>query len=421
MQLLIACSTFALSVALAVRRPSISPTRRLSPSAAALGGVVCLLVAGLVSLRDLSSTAGLLWRPLATILSILVTTLAAERTGTIDAVAARVLGARATSVSGLFRSVFLLSFAIATILSNDAAILLLTPLVLTFVRHRFPSHPGLLIPFAFAVFMAAGVAPLVTSNPMNVVMASAVGLDFNRYAATMVPIACAGSAVTYLLLRRMFAAHLGAVVGAPLVALRPAPFTPNQRRMLALLVAVAATYPVVALIANSAIWAAAAAGAAVAVWIALRDRPDASVVTLIRQGGDAWDVLLFLPAVLILAIGLRNAGLTDLLTAWYQGAGVGLVGVTAAVGSAAINNHPMAFINLMALEPASSDPQLILAALIGGDLGPRLLPTGSLAGLLWIAACRRLGVHVSPLRFMCVGVLLTVPALLASLALLAVM
>ena len=189
--------------------------------------------------------------------------------------------------------------------------------------------------------------------------------------------------------------------------------------MLVVLAAVAATYPFVAVLDGSPIWAVAAAGAAAALWLAARDRR-VSPLALLRQGGGMWDVLVFLPAVFVLAIGLRNAGLTDLLASWYQGAGIGLVGATSAIGSAALNNHPMAFINLMTLAPSGSDADLFLAALIGGDLGPRLVPTGSLAGLLWLEACRRLDVLVTPLEFMRVGMLLTVPALLVSLVWLAV-
>jgi Na+/H+ antiporter NhaD/arsenite permease-like protein len=64
----------------------------------------------------------------------------------------------------------------------------LTPLVLAFVRGRYPGYPGLLVPFAFAVFMAAGVAPFVVSNPMNMIVASYASLNFNDYTASMLPI-----------------------------------------------------------------------------------------------------------------------------------------------------------------------------------------------------------------------------------------
>ena len=44
----------------------------------------------------------------------------------------------------------------------------------------------------------------------------------------------------------------------------------------------------------------------------------------------------------------------------------------------------------LALRSLGSDTQWrTLAALVGGDLGPRFLPMGSLAGLLWIEMARR--------------------------------
>ena len=130
--------------------------------------------------------------------------------------------------------------------------------------------------------------------------------------------------------------------------------------------------------------------------------------------------MIFLPAVFVLSIGLRNVGLVDLLTAWYRDAGVWVIGGTAAIGSAALNNHPMALVNMLALEARRSEgSHQFLAALVGGDLGPRLLPTGSLAGLLWFECCRQLGVHISAGRFVAIGAFLTLPTLVVSLAMLA--
>ena len=61
----------------------------------------------------------------------------------------------------------------------------------------------------------------------------------------------------------------------------------------------------------------------------------------------------------------------------------------------------------------------IFAALIGGDLGPRFLPTGSLAGLLWLDLLRRHAVDIRLRQFVGVGTVVTVPALAVSLAILA--
>ena len=415
MQLLIACSTVAVTLTLAVSRPKLGPTVRVTPAAAAIAGMLCLFLAGTVQPQDLLTSIGVLWRPLLTILAIMITTAAAARTGVIDVVAQRMLGPRAASVPALFRAVFVLGLLTASLLSNDAAILLLTPIVLTFVRSRYPDRPRLLVPFAFAVFMAAGVAPFVTSNPMNMVVASYAGLNFNAYAAVMLPIALAGSMASYLVLARLFAADLA--VSSPAVdAVPAAPLRVTQRRMLLLLAAVTATYPCVAVFDGAAIWAVALAGAMVALWLTWRE-VHVSPLRIVSRG-VAWDVLIFLPAVFVLATGLRNVGLVDAVALWYRDAGVGAIGITSALGSAVLNNHPMALINMLALEEHTGVLPF-LAALIGGDLGPRLLPTGSLAGLLWLESCRRLGVAVSAARFAAVGVLLTVPALLVSLMLLA--
>ena len=163
----------------------------------------------------------------------------------------------------------------------------------------------------------------------------------------------------------------------------------------------------------------AATGAALALAVArgiAGDRP-----TEILRRDVAWNVLAFLGSVFVLAVGLRNAGLVDVLARVYADAGVVVIGFTAAAGSAVLNNHPMAIINMMALESASrADLRAILAALVGGDLGPRLLPIGSLAGLLWLEACRRHGVRIPITLFVRVGVVVTVPTLVVSLLILTV-
>jgi Na+/H+ antiporter NhaD/arsenite permease-like protein len=70
-------------------------------------------------------------------------------------------------------------------------------------------RPDLVVPFAFAVFSAAGVAPLVISNPMNMIVAVYAGIGFNEYAARMAPIALAGRGAAYFLLCDRFTQPAG--------------------------------------------------------------------------------------------------------------------------------------------------------------------------------------------------------------------
>ena len=77
----------------------------------------------------------------------------------------------------------------------------------------------------------------------------------------------------------------------------------------------------------------------------------------------------------------------------------------------------MSLLNMMALgDHGGSRP--LLAALVGGDIGPRLLPIGSLAGLLWMDLLRRSGVEISIGKFFRLGTLILVPTLTLSLVML---
>jgi arsenical pump membrane protein len=113
-------------------------------------------------------------------------------------------------------------------------------------------------------------------------------------------------------------------------------------------------------------------------------------------------------------------GAVDLLASIYRCAATGsgrqlaTIGVTSAIGSALIDNHPMSILNMMAID-ASHDPRPLLAALVGGDIGPRLLPIGSLAGLLWMDLLRRSGVEIGIGRFVRLGTIVLIPTLAASL------
>ena len=252
---------------------------------------------------------------------------------------------------------------------------------------------------------------------MNMVVAEYAHINFNQYASWMVPIAVAGWLIAYPILRLIFARQLAKPTPSSSPSLAPAKLSTNQRTMIALLGVVFCLYPIMALVDGHAIWVVAVLGALGALLLASRDDEVELGDLLVKT--VAWDIFVFLLCVYVIAIGLRNVGLTDLLAQFYAEAGIGRIGSTAAVGSAILNNHPMSLINLMALESIPNAGQReILAGLIGGDLGPRLLPIGSLAGLLWIAACKRFGVEVSLRRFMSVGLMVTIPTMAASLVLL---
>jgi len=410
-------SALAVTLGLALRRPVLPPGLRIGPGLAAGLGVTILAVAGGLRGGDVAEAVNVLWRPLVALASIMVMTGVAARTGLFARLAALVLARGTAGATRLFGLVFALSLATAAVFNNDAAILVLTPVVVTLVRELYPDAPSLLPPFAFAVFMAAGVAPFLTSNPMNTVVAVAAGIDFNAYAGRMLPVALVAAAVTFLVLRWVFAAELAAA--PPVTPGQPAgaPWSVAQRRSLVLVLVVLVAYPVAALV-GLPVHLIAAAGATLALglaWWHRAGRPHEVVRTAV-----AWEVIAFLLGMFLLAKGLQHIGVVEQLRELYRAGGTPVVGTTSAVGSALINNHSMALTNLLAIQDlAGGRHDAYLAALVGGDLGPRLLPIGSLAGMLWLTVLDRLGVPVPLRQFVLVGAVVTVPSLAVALGVLA--
>lgn len=406
-------STVAVTLGLVVARPRLGARIRVSPAAAALAGVAALAAVGSVRVADVAWAAQTMWRPLVGIVAIMVMTGVARRLGVLERLAELVFVRARGSATRLFALVFAFGALTAAVLNNDSAILLLTPLVVDAARRR---RPELVVPLAFAVFLSAGVAPLIVSNPMNMVVASYAGIGFNEYATRMALPALAGGAVTFVAARLFFhraLAGAGAERGAADDASR-APFEKRQRVALATLAAVVLSYPVVSWFGGP-VWVVAVVGAVAMLAVAWRAR--VSPLAIARDEVHK-DTLVFLVAALVLSIGLRNVGVVERLAHIYDGASPMRIGAVSALGSAILNNHPMSHLNMFALAANDAAHASVLAALVGGDLGPRLFPMGSLAGLLWLEMLRRAGVDVGVRRFLVVGAIATVPALAASLALL---
>lgn len=126
-----------------------------------------------------------------------------------------------------------------------------------------------------------------------------------------------------------------------------------------------------------------------------------------------WRVVLAVSGLFITVEALQQHGLDSALTsATGSGEGVGdllrLTGV-AAVSANLVNNLPA----FLALEPVADSAHRLVALLIGTNVGPHILPWGSLATVLWMQRCRARGVEVPMREFMLVGVI-GVPVVLAA-------
>jgi arsenical pump membrane protein len=420
MEQAVAYSTLALTVTLAVSRPRLGIRGlRFTPGTAALLGVVVLLLAGILTPNEMLTSAVLQWRPLLALTSIMVMTGVVHEVGAFERLAMKIEAyARRTSPARAFTLVFFVSVVTPSLLNNDAAILLLTPLVVALTRRVYPNRPDVTVAFAFAVFLAPGVAPFVISNPMNMIVAEFAGISFNAYASVMVPISIAGALLTFAILRLHFHKLLASAETSPGTSTSTSPHRAERPAVL-LLLAVFAAYPVAAAI-NAPIWGVSVGGA-IASLVLARVYRIAPARRLVRHVSP--DILVFLWGVFLVVVGLRHVGVVDRLAEVYRSTPpgslheIGVVGGVAALGSAIVDNHPMSILDMMAIGPGGSS-RTLLAALIGGDIGPRLLPIGSLAGLLWMDLLRRSSVEITIGRFVRLGTLVLMPTLTVSLAML---
>lgn len=314
--------------------------------------------------------------------------------------AAAVLARRAGHAPvATFRRVFVLAAVTTAILSLDATVVLLTPVIVaTIVRRRLAARPQI-----YACGHLANSASLLmpVSNLTNLLAFAATGLSFLSFTALMALPWLVAVAVEYAVLRRIFAADLTGQAAQVLTEPHPTPWW-----ALAVVALTVAGFAVGSPIGLAPVWPAAA-GAMV---LALRRlvRRTSSVNDIIESANLPFALFIFGLAVLVR--GVAESGLSDLLSAILPtgdslGALLAVAGVAAVLANL-VNNLP-ATLALLPVATLIGTPA-ILAVLIGVNVGANLTYVGSLANLLWRRVLAPSGDAPSATSFTAIG-LLTVP------------
>ncbi|WP_329415959.1 SLC13 family permease [Streptomyces sp. NBC_00704] len=415
-------------------RPRLRSTALNTPLAETLS--ICLLAASLVwaVLRPAGRSEALIAVPAAAVAVALGAVspqhalAEAERLGPVVGFLAAVLVlAHLCDVEGLFTacgawmarraagrprrllvSVFALASVVTAVLSLDATVVLLTPVVFaTAARMGVRSRPHV---YACAHLSNTASLLLPVSNLTNLLAFEASGLSFTRFAALMALPWVVAIGAEYLVFRRFFADDLPDAGGGSDDG--PAPELP-----LFALVTVACTlagFVVASAVGMEPAWAAFAGALVMAVRALVRRR--ATPVAVVRAAAPG-----FLAFVLALGIVVRavvDNGLAGALRhALPGGSGpLALLGVAAlaAVLANLINNLPAVLVLVPLAAPAGAGA--VLAVLLGVNIGPNLTYAGSLATLLWRRVVQEREERVGTGEFTRLGLLTTPAALIAAVA-----
>ena len=403
-------SVIALAAVLAwaVTRPRGWPEAVAAVPAAAL-----VIATGAIPLDDAGAEARQLGPVIGFLAAVLVIAQLCADEGLFRACGAWMARGSGGRPRSLLVQVFAVAAVTTAVLSLDATVVLLTPVVfVTAARLRIRSQP-----YMYACTHLANSASLLlpVSNLTNLLAFSASGLSFGRFAGLMALPWLAAIGVEYVALSLFFRDDLTSLPAAQAVGGRGVSEVRDEGAGLPVF-----TVVVVALtLAGFAVASAAGvnpAWAALAGAVVLAARGLAQRRTGLAGLARAADVP-FLVFVLCLGIVVRavvdnglSRALHPLLPGGTSWPALLAVAALAAVLANLINNLPAVLVLLPLAAPSGAGA--ILAVLLGVNIGPNLTYTGSLATLLWRRILHQHGSAPSLKEFTILG-LLTVPAGLA--------
>ena len=343
---------------------------------AAAGGAALLVALGTLSVSDARHALADLGPTVGFLAALLVLAEGCRREGLFDAMGGLMATGARGSPRRLLALVFLVASAVTAVLSLDATVVLLTPIVFA-TAARLRTSPR---PHVYACSHLANSASLLlpVSNLTNLLAFHASGLSFLRFAGLMVLPTAGVVAVEWLVLTRFFAVDLGRP-RRPRTETEVRPPLPRFALAVVGLTLVGFAASSVAQIAPA--WVAAAG--AVAITVPALVRRATTLPTLVLAAEPSF--LVFVLGLGVIVRAASDNGLASAARAVLP-AGAALPELLAAAAVSAIlanlvNNLPATLILVPVAAPSGA--AAVLAVLIGVNVGPNLTYVGSLATLLW--------------------------------------
>ncbi|MCW5807273.1 MAG: hypothetical protein KIT31_33265 [Deltaproteobacteria bacterium] len=388
----------------------------------ALGGALICGALGLVSFADLEQIATRTWDAALALIGLVLISAVLDANGAFRAAAHRVARAGGGSGMRLFWGTCGLAFATTSVLANDGAILLVTPIVADLMR-RLACPPRTAIAFLFATgFVCDALSTLLpTSNLTNILLVDTLGVGTFAFVGRMALPTLAMFGVAVVVLTIQFGAAIPRTYAVDALG-DPPPFArASARATMAALVALVLGYIIAALVR----FPLGVVIVAVAIALAAAEHHHGTFGLRRAARHIPFGIVTFAASLFVIVTAFFNTGGDALVaralapTPTHELANLLAAGVFVGAAAAIANNLPVFLISLLALERLGEVHALPFAALVGANVGAKLTPVGTLATLLWLGLLRQYGIRMSWWRYVALAIVPVALTLLAGLVMLA--